>query len=289
MNKKQKILIITLSVLILVGGGFGFYSYDQHQKEIAAKEKARLEKERKDYLAKTREEVYALFADETHTIIKEEVNLEGLKKIDKKIAKVYNKKAKKELQKISDDLKNVVNVKGEINTLFQENILISTTSEELLNQFQEKVNALEEAYRMNVQGRLDDAKNQYNQIKAIREQIRSYFSDDSYTNVNGDVYRDHYEDAFAKLSVLPQQDVVAELTPYLNKVKEHVEAVEAEAARIEEEKRQAAIAAAIAESQRIERENAEIAAANYEIGGIPYISQVTNQVFNGCEAASLLM
>lgn len=93
----------------------------------------------------------------------------------------------------------------------------------------------------------------------------------------------------AKLNALPQQDVVVELTPYLDTIKEHVEAVEVEATRVEEARRQAELAAALAKSQRIERENAEIANDNYEIGGIPYISQVTTQVFNGCEGASLSM
>lgn len=289
MNKKQKVLISLIAICILFASGFGYYAYDQHQEELKIEEQKRLKKEREEYKEKVTGEIYLLFSDEEHTIPKDDLNLEEINKLEKKVKKVYSKKERKKLQTICNNLKSFVNVKEEINTLFQEGTMISSTSEDTLNQLQGKIDSLVESYRGSVQAKLDEAKNQFNNIKSLREQIRSYFTDDSYSTVANTVYRSHYDDALNKLNALPQKDIVDELAPHLEKVLLHVEAVEAEAARIEEERRQAALAAALAESQRIAKENAEIAAANYEIGGIPYISQVTNQVFNGCEAASLLM
>ncbi|MDE5888783.1 MAG: C39 family peptidase [Bacilli bacterium] len=99
------------------------------------------------------------------------------------------------------------------------------------------------------------------------------FSDSKLTKVKNNVTRNKYNNVKKLVDKLPQKDLKKEYIEALNKVLKEIEEKE-EIARKEAE-------------EKAKRE-AEIEAAWVKLD-VPYISQNKNKIYNGCEAASLLM
>lgn len=112
---------------------------------------SKIKKRKRSLFSENNKKVNLLFSDENHSVPKEDLTLDELEKIDKKIDKIYDKKEKKKLSKTCEQLNVFVITKNEVN------VLISTTSENTLNQLQEKINKLVEFYLGSVLQRLEEA------------------------------------------------------------------------------------------------------------------------------------
>lgn len=185
-------------------------------------------------------EVLNLYKDEDLKSPLDNLTLNDIEKVELLVQKIKTKKEKNTLITITNDLKKYITIKEKINQIFKDNVLNSEVIEEEIQNIKDGYSKLQDIYQNLVISELNTITTQY-------------------------------EDAFSNLQSLPQKDLVAVLTPYLEKVLDYIEKKE------EEEKR------------RIAEEKARLEEAYVVLQNVPYISQTETMVYNGCEMASLLM
>ncbi len=186
------------------------------------------------------------------------------------------------LQNQMFEIEELINFKNHLNNFYQQNILMASISQEELNQLTEEFNNLNSAYQQLLINDINNVQNQYLAINDFKQSIRNLFSDNDMTLVNQNINRNQLTEVQKKLNNLPQQSLKEEYQPYLSTI---LMAIEEQEKKAEEER----IAAIETERKRKEEEQNRINNAYIELKNITYVSQNEQQIYNGCEAASILM
>lgn len=222
----------------------------------------------------SKEEYASLFKDKKQMTPKENITIPSIVKIKLSANNIKTKKERDFLLTKLSKLTDFVQLNNDINKIFPNKILNSSTNETIINQIKNKYNSLDKKYQVLLENEIKTIEEQYNNLVNVQTMIATLYKDKQKTTVSETVTRDQYQNCVTKLQSLPQLDVVYSMKPYLNnalnKIEEKEKKAEEDRRRQEEEQR-----------RRIEQA--------YVILNTPYISQTANGVLNGCEVASLLM
>lgn len=250
---------VTLSEMVRAGG------YQQRQETYAT--------EVVDSLA-------AYYDDYEKEIPKSEFETEGLDEIEEKNERLRAKKYQDQRQTAAERiarLRDFAEVREQIAGLFQDGVLRSEVELQEIESVQEEVDELPESYGGVLQKKLEVARSQYEVMLDLEAAIAEMFTDAEKETVREDATRERYDELKARVDALPQRDVAEKYGEWLAKVEQAL----TEREKAAEEARQRAI-------EEYRRRQAEIAAA-WRILNVPYHSQNLQQIYNGCEAASMLM
>lgn len=202
------------------------------------------------------------------------------------LPKVKKKEYIEELEEIGrrlGRLEEYVVVKERLEKCFQNGVLKTSVSGDEIAKLEDDFGKLGEGYRKPLAQMLAEAKAQHRAIKELDEAVWNLLMEDRAT-VKLDTTRAQYKDVLAKMEALPQREVTEKYVAVLKKVDEVLTERERAAA---EAAARAAEARRRAEELRKRREQ-EVAAA-WRTLSVPYWSQNYARIYNGCEAASLLM
>lgn len=171
-------------------------------------------------------------------------------------------------------IKKYIELKNEIDLLFDNDIMKSTLTNDDLNNFKKRFNILDIKYQPLLKSKIENMEIQYNNITNLINSVKDLFVNEQYQDVKLDINRDNYNSVLNMLNQLKQEDIKNQQLTYLQKVEQVITQREIEYQRkLAEEKRQR-----------------EIAIANAWVKlNVPYVSQNIPGVYNGCEVASLLM
>lgn len=286
MENKGRIIVLILLVVTTVCVCIGAYVYNDYlleqdnlRNKLEKSEQEELENIKKLELEeKLKNDKQREAEDEVNRLFLEDVPVKGitdetLDEVVLKIGEVEDETVRTGLLQRLEVVQEFRNIEKGIHALLVNGVLIS-------NYKDDEVTALKKAYDKApdsfTEPFMDDVLNidrQRKNIDKAKKNVKNLFSDAKMTKVKSTVTRAQYNTAKKSLTSLPQKDIVKEYTPYLEKALKVVEENE-EKARKEKEER--------------ERREREIAAAWVKLE-TPYISQNRSQIFNGCEAASLLM
>lgn len=179
-----------------------------------------------------------------------------------------------------------------INSLYVNDVLISSCTNGDIIEIEEAYNNLNEEWKSIFNDSVSKIKMQKFDMDSAYNSVVSLFTDSNLSVVKTSVTRSQYNIVFKKVNALPQTDLVKSYESSLDKVLkviEEQEEKEEKARREAEEKaRREAEEKARREAEAKAKREAEIKAA-WKVLETPYISQNNNQIYNGCEAASLLM
>lgn len=170
------------------------------------------------------------------------------------------------------------------NWLDEAGIVKSSLQEKDLAALKESLKSISELYQPMVTDKFAILESEHNRMDAAISAINNLFTSVDKTSVRTDATRDEYNSAKQLVDELKQEDLKQNLSQYLEQVLPIIEEQE----RIAEEAYQAWLAAEAERRAREEAERARIAAAWVRLN-IPYVSQNYAEVYNGCEAATLLM
>lgn len=259
-NKKnvKKVFILIIPILLILLG----VCIEKKNNLIAIN----LKKNQEELLYIEAKKYYqSLFIDNTN-IPKEDISIKDIKKTREKINRINNSQ-KKQLLKSINELEKYIIVKNEIDILFNDNVLKSSVDNNNIESVKRNLNNISTKYQEILIPRINEATNQFNQIIEARDKINCLFIDNNKQNVRVDVSRNEYNEAKSLIDKLLQEDIKNEQNNYLIIVNKFIVAREKEEKRKREE---------------------EIRNAWVKLN-IPYVSQNLPAVYNGCEAASLLM
>lgn len=217
-----------------------------------------------------------LYEDVEKQVPKLDVTEEEIAELETELGKI---KYKEYLEDRDDKLKKLevlrefLSVRDEVLGRFDGEVMKSETTTEQIEELKMKVAELSEGQQSALVDKLAELVKQRQIIDEFREAVAGLYQDEDKTLAK-DVSRTQLDDVLSKAAAVVQEDVRNAEQAYIDKVKAEVERKEEEARRIAEEARK--------------KREAEIAAAWVKLN-VPYISQNAQQIFNGCEAASLLM
>jgi len=167
-----------------------------------------------------------------------------------------------------NNIKAYVFLRDEINTFFEKDILKSNTKLDDLQYYYNRVKQLPDQYKDLLLPYIEEMETQYTKINLLTIFVNNMYESDSKENIKSEVTREEYNQSLEAYNDVIQEDIKQEYYVYIERVNNYL----TEKERIEEERRrQEAI------------KNAWVRL------NVPYISQNHNFVFNGCEAASVLM
>lgn len=266
------VFVLTVTLLCI---GFSYYFKEvNNQREQIRLENDRLLNEQIEKEINLKNAIVNLddiFDEENRP--REEITNEDLIAIRNDIDLVDDETAKKELISKLEEVENYINVGEKIDNIFIDNILVMPYSVSDINAIKEDISLIKEEWQQPYLDKMQMIDNQIAIIDTADKKVKALFSDKKLTKVKDNVTRKKYNDAQKSVSKIVQVDIKKKYNANLDAVLKVVEEKEEEARRIAEEKA---------------RKEAEIKAA-WVILDTPYISQNKNKIYNGCEAASLLM
>lgn len=212
----------------------------------------------------------SLYTDASLETPKVDITIKDINKAKSGISKISDENIKKYYSSLIDNLYKFDAFKTKLYDCFDGENILSSISKEKVDEIQVLMNSLSEKEKALLSTKYNLLLKEYTDLEDVRSSIRNLFSDDGLTSVRENVTLQEFELIKEKVSVLPQTDEIEKNKQYLDTVENYINSREA--------KKKEAEAYKLAVEQ-----------ANYEIEGIPYISQTANKVYNGCEAASLLM
>ena len=267
MRKKVLIVLGILSLIIAVSL-FGMAKIVNDRNELQYK---------KTYQAYT-----LLYKDVDKKIPIDDITLESVEKVKKSVDLVVDKEKKKDLTTNLQELNKYIKLRDDINNYYENDIVKSSTTLEMVNELLERNNKLIKAHQELLLPKINTIKEQVDNINTYKSSVVSLFTDNTYQTVRSDITRENLNQVLALKNNILQQDVINEQDNYLNIVdKELAYREEQERIRQEEERKRKE------EEARKERER-QIKEA-WTVLNVPYISQNRNGVINGCEAACMLM
>lgn len=184
----------------------------------------------------------------------------------------------------ADELTRFIEVRDELNSLFENDIVKSTVELANVETLEQKFNELKTGSRKPYQATMDELRSQYGAMDTFKTRVKGLFTNETLQDVRVNLSRTEYKEVLALADNLKQRDVAESFAEPLKRVDEVLQereraAAEARARELEAKRR--------AEELRRQRER-EVAAA-WRALNVPYWSQNYAQIYNGCEAASLLM
>ncbi len=231
---------------------------------------------------KTYQAYTLLYKDVDKKIPIDDITLETVEKVKKSVDLVVDKEKKKNLMTDLQELNKYIKLRDDINNYYENDIVKSSTTLEMVNELLERNNKLIKTHQRLLLPKINTIKEQVDNINTYKSSVASLFTDNTYQTVRSDITRENLNQVIALKNNILQQDVINEQDNYLNIVdKELAYREEQERIRQEEERKRKE------EEARKERER-QIKEA-WTVLNVPYISQNKNGVINGCEAACMLM
>lgn len=231
---------------------------------------------------KTYQAYTLLYKDVDKKIPVDDITLKSVEKVEKSVDLVVDKEKKKSLMTNLQELNKYIKLRDDINNYYENNIVKSSITIEMVNELLERNNKLIKTHQELLFPRINTIKEQIDNINTYKTSIALLFTDNTYQTVRSDITRENLNQVLALKNNILQQDVINEQDNYLNIVaKELAYREEQERIRQEEERKRKE------EEARKERER-QIKEA-WTVLNVPYISQNKNGVINGCEAACMLM
>lgn len=290
MNKlrsiKNKTVIIGILVIIFITScciGEIYHTYKIEQKNTLEQKRLEEERLRKETLITNAQNQVATLYNENN-IPKDNITEEEIKESILTIDLVEDEEIKTILQTQINEINSYRIILTKIDTLLVNDILISNYKNEDIIELENMIITLKEEWKSECSSKLDTIKLQKDNIEDADNKVKVLFSDDNLTKVKNNVTRSKYNSAKKAVNNLPQKDIKEKYNEPLNKVLIKVEEKEEQARREAEAKAEKARK----EAEEQARKEAEIREAWIELKA-PYISQNLQQIYNGCEAASLLM
>ncbi len=206
-------------------------------------------------------------------IIKEKINLKDVQNCLNKIKKVKNKNKVDNLLTNANNSKDYIVLKEKINSYYKNNVLDYTITQKDIDELYNECDKLDPSYKDIAKNKIDNVKSEYDIITQATKCVDELFKNEEKTEMKEDINREKYNEAKKLVENLKQEELKEKLNNYLKIIDDTLNTIEEEKRRLEEEKR-----------KQIEKINNAWIKLD-----IPYISQNKSGVYNGCEAASLLM
>lgn len=261
MKYKKCIIFVTFLIFVLLSLGiylFIDYQIDQNK-----------------FYKKTVVLFSSLYIDKDERVPSSDIDIKKVDSVLNEVKKiVYDDERKKMISELRE-LKTFISVRDDVLSCFDGEVLKSDVSIERIEEVTLKYKRLSIRFQKLLKSKVDSMIPQFNNIQEVTQVVVSLFTDNSMVTVKEDITRENYNNAFNKVNLLLQKDISIKQQEYLKIVdNELAKREEIERRRLEEIERQ--------------KRQREIAAA-WHVLDVPYISQNLNNVFNGCEVASLLM
>lgn len=278
MKQKKILLIISLAVCIGVCGTGAFFFY-KNIKEVEAKERA-------DHQMAAKKAFASLFTDKEQKLIKLHVTKQKVETAKKAVDQLENDDIKKQTyKKRLRHIDSFLEIRDLIMSYLPNSILKSDTTDENIETMRTKFNKLEPGFQSVLKEMFDLAVHQRQALIDLESLVQSFYADNV---VKEDINTDDFNALKEILKTLPQRDIAEGYMGKVTEIQQKLDYLEEQERQRIEAERQAAVARALAESERLRKENEAIQAANVIIPNVPLIDQSIN-VHNGCEVASLLM
>ncbi len=207
------------------------------------------------------------------------VSADELKDCDDRLDEIGDENETKKLREMVSDALKYIEWLSSADEWFEDGIVKSSITEKDLTSLTESQKSLNKGYTNLTSEKLNALKSEHKKMKDAKNAVNYLFTSADRKTVKSSIKRNDYDNAKKLVDALAQNDLKKE---YENPLKEALKSIE-EQERIAREK---------AEKARREREERErkIAASWHKLNLSPYyINQYTAKIYNGCEAASLLM
>lgn len=237
------------------------------------------EEKRAKRLAETVSFCEAIFSEDQ--TIKSGISREELDDCRERLTETEEESGKIELLKtLTADAIDYLNWDQEASSWLDENgIVKDSITEHDVVALDESAQKLSEGYQSKISEKFEFIKSEYNKMTTARNLVTNLFTSTELAEVRTNVNRDEYNDAKNHVDELSQENLKNSYNESLGKVLPVIEEQE----RIARER-------AEAERKRREEEQRKIRESWHKLDLSPYyLNQYTAQIYNGCEAASLLM
>lgn len=191
---------------------------------------------------------------------------------------------KVEIERKLRNLRDLVAVREEMAEYIDQGVVDSEITTDVLEGIGTKLAELPENYRNVLQSDYDEMRKQCQEMVDVRQAVVGLFTDEEMKTVAPRLTRNAYREVVARVDNLPQREIAEQYTEALAKVDTVLKQREKEAA----EARQRAIEAK-RRAEELRRKQQQAEAAAWRVLNVPYHSQNLQQIYNGCEAASMLM
>ena len=209
----------------------------------------------------------------------DKVSVDELEDCNDRLAEIGDEDETKKLREMVSDAIKYIEWSKSADEWFDNGTVKSSITEKDLTSLNESQKSLNKSYGDLASKKLFILKSEYKKMQDTKNAVNYLFTSADRKTVKGSIKRSDYNNAKKLVDALAQSDLKNE---YEAPLKEALKSIE-EQERIAREK---------AEKARREREERErkIAASWHKLNLSPYyINQYTAQIYNGCEAASLLM
>lgn len=275
-NRKQKALKFGVVVMVLLAfavvlGGVVLRAYWK------SAEYHNFQSEQEEIFNQTKTDFAKLYQDKEAEIPAEDVEQEAIDKLVRELGRIKYKEYlndKEDMLAKLEVLRSFLPVRDAVLEVFDDEVMKSDTTSEKIAELKEKVSKLVDGQKMALAKRIEMLETQRAAIDELQVAVTSLYTDAGRKTLRTNITQAQYDVVAAMWEALPQEDVKDAEQPYLEKAKVELDrraAEEARKAAEERRKREAAIAAA------------------WKTLNVPYISQNGQAIFNGCEAAALLM
>ncbi len=236
-------------------------------------------------LEKAKAELGGFYQDEAKEVPVRAVKQERIAEFEKGLERITfeeYQETKSGMREKTQELQEFATVRDEVDECFDEGEILKSGMEiarieTVILDYQK----LPEGHQGVLREKVEKMRPQYEEMQNAEAAVKGLFEDEALEKVRGDLKRADYNTVKERLEALPQQDVREKWLEKLGRVDKELSDREAELRRLAEEERRKR------EEERRRRE-AEIAAA-WHVINTPYHSQNLQGIYNGCEAASLLM
>lgn len=238
-------------------------------------------------IMETEELLAKLYTDVEQEAPGMEVTQEQIGAVEEKMSGVVLRRYMDERAEISrklETLREFVELRDALAGYFVQGVLKTKTTPEDVRTMQAKLGELPESYAQVLQEKFGQMQTQHQAIERLKTAVDALFTDEKKTTVNPKLTRTEYKKVLEQAKSLPQSELAASYDEILARVDKVLTQREKEAA---EARQRALEAKRRAEELRRKREK-EISAA-WKILNVPYYSQNLLKIYNGCEAASMLM
>lgn len=228
-----------------------------------------------------------LYTDYEHEVPALEIYADQIEEVGNKLSQVVmrrHEEAKEEIERKLEELRELVRVRERLEKYFANDVLKLETTAEDVQKMQAELEGLTESYAGVLKVRFERMQMQYQAIAGLKTAVMGLFTDEKMNVVNPRLTRAEYKKVVEQAQNLPQRELAESYSETLAQVDKVLTQREKEAA---EAYQRALEAKRRAEELRKQREK-EISAA-WKILNVPYHSQNLQKIYNGCEAASMLM
>ena len=191
---------------------------------------------------------------------------------------------KDEISRKLANLRKFVSLSDKWNGYFVEGVLKVEATVEDVQAAQKEVDELPESYTKVLRGKLAQMQAQLEAIANLKTAVQGLFTDEKMTVVKPKLTRAQYKAVVEQAEKLPQRELAESYDETLAQVDKVLVQREKEAA----EARQRALEAK-RRAEELRRQQQKEEAAAWKVLNVPYHSQNWQQIYNGCEAASMLM